>query len=120
MHLDRRLCNLVSIRVSVGGVEHTRQCQQFICDKDGCVVLAAIECFLAPLAKIFLHDAAIASGRMLSGGLLHVCQKISPVVIEVGGGAVFGVPGSRLTDARAHVCGVPAAAGRLSQPKVPR
>ena len=99
---------------------HTCQGQQFVCDEDGCVVLAAVEGFLAPLTKIFLHNFAIASDTVCLGRSagFSVEKNVSPVEVAVGGGAVM-VPGSRLPDARAHVCGVPAAAGRLSQPKVP-
>jgi hypothetical protein len=75
---------------------------------------------LAPLTKIFLHNFAIASDTVCLGRSagFSVEKNVSPVEVAVGGGAVM-VPGSRLPDARAHVCGVPAAAGRLSQPKVP-
>jgi hypothetical protein len=75
---------------------------------------------LAPLTKIFLHNFAIASDRVCLGRSAGFSKEknVSPVEVAVDGGAVM-VPGSRLPDARAHVCGVPAAAGRLSQPKVP-
>ena len=118
MHLDHRLCYPVSMRWSMCAAEHTCQGQQFVCDKDGCVVLAAIEGFLAPLTKIFLHNVAIASNRVYLARSVCFFKTVSPVEVAVGGCAVL-VPGSRLPDARAHVCGVPAAAGRLSQPEVP-
>ena len=87
MHPGHRLRHLVSTRPSMSAAEHTCQGQQFVCDEDGRVVLAAIEGFLAPLAKISLHNFASALDRVCLGGLLCFAETVSPVEAAVGGGA---------------------------------
>jgi hypothetical protein len=118
MHRGRPLCGHISMRIYGGVVCHTGKGKQLVRDEDGRVVLAPVEGFLAPFAKVLLHSFVIAWAKVCSRELVYVISMMSPVVVAVGGGARC-CSRDRDCHAKAHVpmfAGVPAAAGRLSQP----
>jgi hypothetical protein len=104
------------MRLYRGVVCHTSKRKQLVRDEDGRVVLAAVEGFLAPFAKVLLHNSVMARAKACFRQLVYVVtSRLSPVVVAVGGTRCW--LRDRACYAKAHVCGVPAAAGRLSQPE---